>query len=195
MDWRKIVRLQLIVSLFCCWAAGAWAADIQVRAELKPTTFALDQTAEFIITVEGTSSAQPDLPLAPGLYFHSRGQSQQTSWVNGHVSASVVFSFAVQASKPGQYTIGPVTVRAGGKTYRTQPLRCTVSPASHSGASQPAPRSGSSAPPLSADEAARIGSLQIVPKKDTFISEKSFRSASKPISSRASGSTLTARRC
>ncbi|CAK8717605.1 Oxygen tolerance [Candidatus Electronema halotolerans] len=169
MGWRRIARLQLMVSLLCCWAAAAWAANVQVRAELKPTTFALDQTAEFIITVEGTSSAQPDLPLAPGLYFQSRGQSQQTSWVNGQVSASVTFSFAVQASKPGQYTIGPVTVRAGGKTYQTQPLHCTVGPASHSSASQPAPGSGSSStPPLSADEAARIGSLRIMPQKDTF---------------------------
>jgi hypothetical protein len=169
MIWRRTARLQFLVSLLCCWAAAAaWAADIQVRAELRPTTFALDQTAEFIITVEGTSSAQSDLPLAPGLSFYSLEQRQNSYYNNGQILASAVFRFAVQAIKPGQYTIGPVTVRADGKTYQTQPLHCTVGPASHSSASQSAPGSGSNAPPLSADEAARIGSLRIIPKKDTF---------------------------
>ncbi len=158
----------LIISLVCLFFSNSWAAGIQVKAELRPSTFALDQEAELIITVDGTSSAQPDLPNAQGLHFQPRGQSQQTSWVNGQVSASVAFNFVVQADKPGQYTIGPVNVTAEGKTYTTQPLSCTVSPAQHSGSVQAAPQQGSNVPSLSADETAKIGILRIIPEKNRF---------------------------
>jgi hypothetical protein len=158
----------LILGLLCCVAVTSQAADIQVTAELNPTAFALDQEAEFVITVNGTSSAQPELPVADGLQFRSLGQSQQTSWVNGQVSATVAFSFAVQAEKPGQHRIGPIKVHIDGKDYATQPVNCTVGPAQQggSGGSVAAPpSSGPSPAPLAAED---IGFMRIQPEKDKF---------------------------
>ncbi|MGR0480794.1 MAG: BatD family protein [Candidatus Electronema sp. V4] len=141
---------------FCllCWTAATWAAEIEVTAELRPAAFALDQEAELRITVTGASSAEPELPAAKGLRFRSLGQSSQAMWSNGTSSASVIFSFAVQADQPGEHTIGPVKVTAGGVTKTTQPLRCSVSPAQGGGAAE------------LADE--DIGFLRILPEQERF---------------------------
>ncbi|MCW5198426.1 BatD family protein, partial [Desulfobulbus sp. F3] len=113
---RRIVLLLGLLS--CGLAATAWAAtDIQIAADLNPANFAADQEAVFTITVNGSSAAQPELPTADGLRFRSLGQSQQTSWVNGQISANVSFSFTVQADKPGQHTIDPVKVQVDGKNH------------------------------------------------------------------------------
>jgi hypothetical protein len=156
-------RIVLLLGLICGLAATGWAAAIQVTAELNPADFAADQGAVFVITVNGSSSAQPELPIADGLHFRALGQSQQTSWVNGQVSAAVSFRFAVQADKPGQYTIGPVKVRVDGTEYSTKPLRCTVSGSGSSTAIPPA--SGPNAAPLAEE---RIGFMRIQLEKDTF---------------------------
>jgi len=141
---------------FCllCWTAAAWAAEIEVTADLLPAAFAVDQEAELRITVTGASSAQPELPAAEGLRFRSLGQSSRTTWINGVSSASVTFSFAVQADEPGERTIGPVKVTADGVTKSTQPLRCSVGPAQ-----------GGSAAEL-ADEG--IGFMRILPEQERF---------------------------
>jgi hypothetical protein len=158
-----------LVSLLCTLLANCWATDIQVKAELRPEHFALDQQAAFIVTIEGSSAAQPELPSVQGLQFQPRGQSQQTSWVNGQVSASVSFNYVVQADKPGKYTIGPVQVTVAGRNYSSQPITCTVGPAQQSGARQSAPQfGGSKVPALSADESAKIGTLTIIPTKKQF---------------------------
>ncbi|CAK8720669.1 MAG: Oxygen tolerance [Candidatus Electronema aureum] len=165
---NNVARLWLIVSLLYCFAATGWAADVQVSAELNPSTFAQDQGAELVITVNGASSAQPELPAAEGLRFRSLGQSSQTSWVNGQVSASVAFSFIVQAEKIGQHTIGPVKVTADGKTYTTQPVSCTVSPAQNSSGTAAVPPTGSNSAPQTEEESENIGFLRILPQTDKF---------------------------
>ncbi len=148
-----VARLCLLFCLLC-WTAAAWAAEIEVTAELRPAAFAVDQEAELRIIVTGTSSAEPELPAAEGLRFRSLGQSSQAMWSNGTSSASVTFSFAVQADQPGEHIIGPVKVTAGGLTKTTQPLRCSVGPAQGGGTAE------------LADE--DIGFLRILPEQERF---------------------------
>ncbi|WP_417914815.1 BatD family protein [Candidatus Electronema sp. JM] len=153
-------RVILLLGLLCCLAASGWAAEVQVKAELNPAAFAVDQAAELAIIVNGASNAQPELPVADGLRFRQLGQSQQSVWNNGQFSSSVAFTFSVQAEKEGQYSIGPVKVRADGKDYLTQPLRCTVGPAKGS-FSAAAPDTA----PLAAED---VGFMRIQPEKETF---------------------------
>lgn len=164
---RLVRRLWLLAALLCCAAAGQ-AEEISVTAELRPAAFAVDQEAVLVVTVNGASEVQPELPAAQGLHFRSLGQSQQTSWINGQVSASVAFSFGVRAEQPGQRRIGPVKVRVNGKDYASQPLTCVVGPAQ--GGSSSARRPGSQAPSAPPPEPAGedIGSITIEPQSSSF---------------------------
>lgn len=56
------------------------------------------------------------------------GPNQSTSMqiINGAVSASMSFSFYIQATQTGSFTIGTASVDHKGKTYKTQPIKITV---------------------------------------------------------------------
>jgi hypothetical protein len=159
---RLMRHFWLLAALLCCAAAGR-AEEISVTAELKPAAFALDQEAALIVTVSGSNAAQPELPAVDGLHFRSLGQSQQTAWINGQMSASVSFSFGVRADKPGQRRIGPVKVRVNGKEYASQPLTCAVSPAAGGGAGA-SPAQGAQPEPVGEE----VGSMTIEPQSSSF---------------------------
>uniref|UniRef100_UPI004055C48B BatD family protein n=1 Tax=Candidatus Electronema sp. TaxID=2698783 RepID=UPI004055C48B len=162
---RLVRQLWLLAALLCCTASGR-AEEISVTAELQPATFAVDQEAVLVVTVNGASEVQPELPAAEGLHFRSLGQSQQTSWINGQVSASVAFSFGVRAEQPGQHRIGPVKVRVNGKDYASQPLTFVVGPAlgGTSGRRSVPPAPNAQPEPAGED----IGNITIEPQSSSF---------------------------
>lgn len=57
-------------------------------------------------------------------------RSQNMSWVNGVVSASIGFSYYLKPKAAGSFTIGSASVDYDGKTFRTNPITITVTPGS-----------------------------------------------------------------
>lgn len=154
----------------------AWAGDVSVTAALNSTKFPIDQAVLFTLTINGSGAGKPEMPKAEGLQFVYQGQSSQMQWINGKSSSSIVYSFMVQAEKPGKYTIAPVKVSVDGKVYSTQPVTCTVLPSTASPAS-PAGRQGVQSPGssgpsarLRSGEADKIGFMRIVPSRDSIYS-------------------------
>ena len=157
-------------------ATAAQAVDVNVKAELNSTEFPEDQAVLLTITVSGARSAEPNMPEADGLQFAYRGQNSQTQWINGKISSSISFVFMVQAEKAGHHTIKPIKVTVDGKTHTTDPISCTVLPASASNA-PPAGRQSiqpgqSNAPSarLRSGEAEKIGFMRIIPEQDKIYS-------------------------
>ena len=107
---------------------AARSADIDVYAALDRLSFPVDQSAVLMVTIEGASRGgdieMPELP--DGIQVDSRGQSSKINMINGNFSASVVHNYVIRAEKPGDYTIGPITVKAGGSRYQTSPIHFSV---------------------------------------------------------------------
>jgi hypothetical protein len=173
-----LAALVLALSLLLQLPAGsvARAADVTVKAELNATEFPLDQAVLLTITVSGTRTADPTMPEADGLRFAYRGQNSQTQWINGNISSSVSFVFMVQAEQAGSHTIKPIKVTVDGKVHLTDPITCTVLPAS--GAKAP-PAGGQAIQPrqgnapstrLRSGEAEKIGFMRIIPARDNVYS-------------------------
>ena len=53
-------------------------------------------------------------------------QSSSVQMINGKVSGSMTFSYILQPTAIGQYTIGSASVDQGGKTFHTQPIKVKV---------------------------------------------------------------------
>lgn len=72
----------------------------------------------------GSNLTLPDL----GKFHMMSGPNQSTSmqFINGAVSSSVTYSYILQPKEPGTFTIGSVSIEAGGKKYTTQPLTLQV---------------------------------------------------------------------
>jgi hypothetical protein len=123
-------------------AALARSQDLQVTASVDADTIGTQDQLQFTVTISGTNSGDveaPSLPPFPGFdVVAGPSVSTQFKWINGRASSSKGFTYVLVPQKPGQYTLPPLEVRAGGKTYQTQPIPITVTP----GSSRPAPRRG-----------------------------------------------------
>ena len=105
-----IYGLICIVSLLLMEPAALRAEESTVSAVLTPKTFSTQQPARLAITIEGRQDAQITMPEVKGLIFHRRGQSSQFQMINGTSSSSVTYTYLVQGTEPGDYTIPPITI-------------------------------------------------------------------------------------
>ena len=103
------------------------SAEVTAEATLSHQTFAFDEGARLSIVVKGVrKNAEIALPEIENIKLHQRGQSSQTSFINGKMSASITYNFIVQALAPGKYTIPPIKVRAGGEEMMTKSISFEV---------------------------------------------------------------------
>ena len=116
-----------IITLLLFQPTGLRAEDSPVSAALTPQTFSTQQPARLTVTIQGKQDAQITIPEVKGLIFHQRGQSSQFQMINGATSSSVTYTWLVQGTEPGDYTIPPITVTTRSGTFFTQPILFTVS--------------------------------------------------------------------
>jgi len=127
----------LIVLLALTIAVPLTAQDISVRAYLDRSEVGRDQLFVLNVEVNGTQKmdSEPELPDLSGFATYlGSGTSTSMQMVNGRTTVSLTLQYRFQADKEGTFEIGPVDVKAGGKTYRTDRLALTVT------ATPPAPR-------------------------------------------------------
>lgn len=75
--------------------------------------------------VNGLSNLRP--PAFSGFKILSGpNQSSSMQIINGKVSGSMTFSYILQPTAIGEYTIGSASVNFGGKTFNTQPIKIRV---------------------------------------------------------------------
>ena len=106
-----------------------------VRAYLSQTEVLLNRQFVLNVEISGTQQLDEDPPVLPDLsafaVYLGSGTSTSMQIVNGRTSLSLTFQHRFQATAEGTFEIGPVTVRAGGRDLRTEPLtiRITDGPA------------------------------------------------------------------
>ena len=99
------------------------------RAYLSQNEVSLNR--QFVLNVEISGAQQLDQdPVLPDLSafaaYLGSGTSTSMQIVNGRTSMSLTIQYRFQATSEGTFDIGPVTVRAGGRTLRTQPLTIRI---------------------------------------------------------------------
>ncbi len=127
MSKRTIFTLVLFVILGIFTASAGMTKDVTVEASLSPASFSVNEGARLRLVVNGLrKNAEFDMPELENIKFHPRGQSSQTSFINGKMSASITYNFIVQALAPGNYSIPPIEIRAGGENLATQQISFEV---------------------------------------------------------------------
>ena len=130
---RVVKILQHILGIVCVILLAAGVQDVRAQeltAGVDKTTVATDEQfqLEFTFTGGGMGGGKnfktPDLSK----FLVLSGPSQSTSMqiINGSVSSSASYSYALQPRDPGKFVIGSATIEAGGKQYSSQPLTITV---------------------------------------------------------------------
>lgn len=108
------------------WASSTQLAQAtSIRAELEPTHIALGEEAVLSVVVEGSGN-DPELPELHDFSVSQRGTSSQMQFINGTFSRSKIHTFVLTPNKAGTLSIGPITLRASGKTVQSKPLQLRV---------------------------------------------------------------------
>ncbi len=158
--------LSLIFLAIACLASTRWCqAEATVAASLHPASFSVDRDTTLTVTVNGSRSADVQLPVVAGVSFQERGKSTQMQIVNGSLSSSISYAYQVEAAHPGTYTLPPISVSVDGSTLTTRPITFEVTPSGRT-----SPKQGGTAAPstdLSAGETDKVAFLRISELKDT----------------------------
>ena len=124
-----VKSLIVVLGLSCVLGLPAQGLAQTARAYLNRNEVPLNR--QFVLSVE-ISGAQrlaqdPVLPdLSAFAAYLGSGTSTSMQIVNGRTSMSLTIQHRFQATAEGTFEIGPVTVRAGGRDLRTEPLTIRI---------------------------------------------------------------------
>ena len=118
------------------------AAEIKIVAEPDRAQALLNEPFGFVITVNGVDGniPSPVTPQVPGLEFQATGRAHNVNVVNGEMTSSVSFNYAVIPRVAGKITIPPVSITIEGREYKSAPAGIEVSQVSPESGSREIPQ-------------------------------------------------------
>jgi hypothetical protein len=131
---------------------SASVAEISVAATLSSAVFSVDEGAQLTITVNGSRSADVEIPETGKFDIYQRGKNSQVNMINGQFSSSITITCLLRAYEPGRYVIPPITIFADKKKLQTEEIPFEVTAPAQS-PRRAVPGSGTAASPPSTDTA------------------------------------------
>lgn len=114
--------------LFLLLFAQGIFAQVEFKAVPSKTTLGVNERfrIDFTMNEDGDNFVPPSFQG-----FNAMGPSQMisNSWVNGKRTFSKTYSYTLSPTARGTFTIGQASIEIGGKTYKTSPIKITVTAA------------------------------------------------------------------
>lgn len=120
---------------------GGQAFAAGITATIDRASASVDEQLLLSVTVDGSQSAEPNLPDLHDFDVQGRGRSTQMQFVNGNLSTAATYSFVLTPKHQGTINIGSATVEIDGRSYKSEPFSVSIS-----NASRPAPPGQGDAP-------------------------------------------------
>lgn len=92
---------------------------------------------QFVLNAKGSGFKEPEIADFQVLSGPNQSSSSSIQWINGDMTQSVTntYTFILLAEKEGKFTIPSASIKAGGKTYESNPLTIEVVAGSRQNAS------------------------------------------------------------
>lgn len=116
-----------LILLLLSTPAATGQEQITASAALSSSALSIHEAAKLTITVNGTRSAELELPETEGFELIQRGSSRQFNLINGQYSSSITFTCLLRAMSPGSFEIPAITITAEDQVLTTEPIPFTVS--------------------------------------------------------------------
>lgn len=115
-------------ALLLLLALPAAAQEITFNATVDRNSVATGDPIKLTLQLNNAPPGSGISPPELGGLVVVQGPFDQNSFsnINGRLSSSVARTYILQATQPGDYTIGPATARVGGGGIQTQPIRIHV---------------------------------------------------------------------
>ncbi len=160
---------------FLAIAATHATAALDIEGSLQDPRITTDEAATLTLKISGDGQISLEMPEVDALSFRKVGQQQSINIINGRRSASIVLTYQIIATQPGEYEIPPVIVRSGAEEAATDRFSLTVTQGSgrpHPNAPPLAPPSGFDEPTSVSAEAGELAFLEVTPAKtEAYVGE------------------------
>ena len=121
------LRLQFAFLLLLLWSAPSILHAATFTATLDRETVTVGETATLSLRFDGGEpKAIPALPQLPNLQIAGEGSSRNISIDNGQFSASIIQTYLLTPTQPGEFIIPALKAEVGGQVLTTQPLKLTA---------------------------------------------------------------------
>jgi len=172
-DFYMKRALAILVPLFL--TASSLCAQ-EIVAGLSSPRAQVGEPVQLVVTVRGARGAEvPETISVKGLMIKLAGRSTNFELQNLKFTSTLTYTYLVVPQAEGDFMIPPFDVAIGGKTYRTQAMRLSVSGSANAPQFQPQqqiPASPPSGPAPSAPDNSRpfFGDL-VLAKKSAYVGE------------------------
>lgn len=115
------------ILLLLLFAQGLYA-QVEFKAVPSKTKLGINERlrVEFTMTADGDNFTPPSFQ---GFRVSGPSQMISNSWINGQRSFSKSYTYLLQPTARGTFTIGQAAIVIDGKTYKTTPFKITVTEA------------------------------------------------------------------
>lgn len=141
----KTIRILLALCMAWLFAMPSWAEGVSLRAS-APNTVAVGQTFQLVYSVneQGKDFRLPSLNSFDVLAGPYTSTSSSTSIYNGKVTTSkeVRYTYTLQATQEGTFTISPASIVVDGQKYSSNALTIKVLPEDKAAQAQQSQRGG-----------------------------------------------------
>jgi hypothetical protein len=121
------LRLLIAFLLLLLWSAPSGLLAATFTATLDRETVTVGETATLSLRFDGGEpKAIPALPQLPNLQIAGEGSSRNISIDNGQFSASIIQTFLLTPTQPGEFIIPALKAEVGGQVLTTPPLKLTA---------------------------------------------------------------------
>lgn len=155
--------MKKLVLLYVLFSSIANFAQVQFEAKVSKNSLGLNERlrVDFTMNADGDNFTPPDFDG----FKVVNGPMQQVSqsWINGKVSFNKSYSYFLMPTRRGAVTIDQASIEINGQTYKTSPIKVTIT------AAIDLPKNPQDAPQVSADDAIHL--VAEVSKSNPYINE------------------------
>jgi len=153
---KQLVLLLIILGISVC------AQDFNAELDRNPVPQSQSFRITFTFSGGDANNVKNFTPPDFRGFDVLSGPSQSTSmqWVNGKFNSSISFTYVLQKTETGDYTIYPATITYEGKQLKTDPVKVTIT----KGSARPQQNASSD---LTGQELAENLFLRAIPDKTT----------------------------
>jgi hypothetical protein len=121
------LRLLFAFLSLLLWSAPSALRAATFTATLDRETVTVGETATLSLRFDGGEPKSiPALPQLPNLQIAGEGSSRNISIDNGQFSASIIQTFLLTPTQPGEFIIPALKAEVGGQVLTTTPLKLTA---------------------------------------------------------------------
>ncbi|MFH1540874.1 MAG: BatD family protein [Elusimicrobiota bacterium] len=125
---KKSFKVFIFLFSIFCFLFTAIYANINIDASVDKNVINFGDSISLQVNVSGdvVNIPAPEIPQLIDFNVSSAGTSQNVSFINGRVSASLTYNYVLSPNKVGKFIIGSIKLVVAGKVYSTNPINIEV---------------------------------------------------------------------